>query len=349
MDQKKKMFAFINTVSIVFLIVTVVYFFYVQKIGIRQSRVAVSEQLYFFLVTDFLFFNTLHVPMTFALLFTVPGFRKWLENYSSIFRSMKLEMGIAFGLFFLISLLGGQIGIQVNKYQPASNLTFFIIYHTLFWLLASYHGIGQVYGISMIINKEEKHETENITSGIVEKFLFQLLPMLYFFRIIQLMLSAFINSLVITYATFFRINYILLIGACCAVFINAFFSPKTIRTKKVIFLSRIFIYPFVGLVPIASFAASANHGIEYLYVVRNVISNQENKKLILWTVVVAGLIWGILTMPRYFSATQYFSIGTLTPFLAVLTSVDLLHYWLDKNIFRFRNPVSLKYIGSLIK
>ena len=108
------------------------------------------------------------------------------------------------------------------------------------------------------------------------------------------------------------------------------------------------LIPFIGIVPFASFATQANHGLEYFYICRKIISKDTHKKKIWIAAVLVILLWAILVIPRYHNLNDSVDAELLTLWLSLLIGFDLLHYWLDRLIYRMRDSETRLLIGPLI-
>ena len=144
----------------------------------------------------------------------------------------------------------------------------------------------------------------------------------------------------------------LLIIACVGAILNAFTFPKEVRFIKGAYLARLLFLPFVGLTAITFFSIQLIHGVEYLFISHRMVSNSDSSEARksgihrkLWY---ASLIWGIIAIPRYFVLDKYFNDSFLAITIALLTAVDLLHFWLDRSLFRMRDPLNQRYVAPLI-
>ena len=147
MSKKITFFDFICFTSLILVLITI-YSYAVQPLINKNV-----DTYYFRIAKDFLFFNTLHVPLTIFLLFTNLNMNTWLRRKKTIFRKFKYEIILAFFIFSLTAYFAAQKGVVFFKTNSQINTYYVIIFKVLFLLLTAFHGLGQNYGISSVLNK----------------------------------------------------------------------------------------------------------------------------------------------------------------------------------------------------
>jgi hypothetical protein len=332
---------FVIGFGLVLLFITVIFYFYPAG---YYGRTSVEQAI----LRDFFFFNTLHVPMTLVMLFNLPEIKDWLRHKTSRFRNFKFDIAITFCFFIVISFFGFKQGLWIADHFQ--NLYVFFVSKVLFTVFTSFHLLGQNLGLSMIVNK--KSLLDSTRPERRERMLFRVLILAY---LAQLTLLIFIKDFEVfdrNVLLIFKVNGMFVLFCSLLVVINAFTYAQDIRKKKVLFLSRVLTVPFITFTPFAPFASQANHGIEYLFITKKMCSNSkmspELKKRTMRFLIFACTAWAIFVMPRYFKFNDYMNAFTMTLLLALLTSIDLVHYWFDRVLFRMRYSESRQFIAPLI-
>lgn len=337
------LFNFLGAISFVGLIFVVINFFTFNSFwpyGINNPYLA--------FIRDYFFLNSLHVPIIFVLLATESRFSAWAHQTPSIFFKFKYEVLAAVCFFALVSFYGGAIGRPIMRYKYIDNVEAYLIFNVLFFFLSTFHAIGQQYGILCIMNESFVDKLKFQKHLHFESLLYKFLPGLYFliqFRFFLVSVEhpwSHFESLL----NFFHITFVICISL---VLCNCLFFDKDVRYKKLFFLSRLLIYPFVGFVPFANLMTSICHGTEYIIPVRNVIRNSEKPQRLSFYLAVTVLVWGIIAIPRYQSSYIFLGIIESRYLFTLFSVVDLLHYWLDRMAFRMRNPLNRALIAPMLK
>lgn len=307
-----------------------------------------------YFLRDYIFLNTLHVPITMVMVLFLPELRTWMERKSSSLGKFKYEAIATFLFFMILGILGHRLGGKSVELQPLIALpSLNLAAKITFILLSIYHGAGQLCGVSLSIQKSQPHIL-NPLSEKRERILFRFLiwSLVAFGFCTTLNTQTLVGRMPTGTDLFLRVDLILIAVFAISIFLNAFSFDKSIKTKKLFFLSFLLIYPFFGTVPFVNLAIGANHGLVYFLISKKMISNStlnpfQKRKFYFYTGGVC-LIWGFIAIPRYLEKTDAFDSTGLILLLGFLTAMDLFHYWLDRNIFRMRHKENRDLIAPLL-
>ena len=126
--------------------------------------------------------------------------------------------------------------------------------------------------------------------------------------------------------------------------------------SKVIFLPRLLVYPLLPISIFAATALGAIHGMEYFFVSKRFLSSEKvfsyRKFYSLGAILfifmtILTLIYhrsGLLAvlnvqLPEPYSKAIWICLGALS----------FLHYWLDGQIFKMKDPLVRRYIAPAMK
>ena len=154
------------------------------------------------------------------------------------------------------------------------------------------------------------------------------------------------------------IFWLAVILAFFAIIKSALMRPEIFKTNKPIYLLRLLIFPFVAFSFAASCILTIMHGVEYVCVFNkmNSRSNQpeSNRMQVLITAVILLFIYGLLVfwVESKKSILPNGEVQIIEPtaqFFSILTiGLVYTHYYLDRIIFRMRDPVTRELVGPLL-
>ncbi len=339
------------------LIFTFIQLYDVYFLNLNNS----NRNLILSVLSNFVFFNYLHVPLTFLMIAFLPQFQKWskTDKSSGPFPFWVNAIFIYLFFFLLVFLSGGFI------LSYSYGLLFFAVALIIRIYLGALHNLGQVYGLSVILN------TNYITLNAGSPSRFDKLRNsekihIYIYTCIIVALQ-----LVFAFSIFGDPNayypksiwFLSLVGisliTIMSLFCTCLYYPKEMRQAKILLYLRLLLWPFEPISSVAFFARRANHGIEYMCVSTHMIQKEKfsNKKIVIFfsiygLVIVVWLFFFLaeLNLPKNDLSLDYFfkpfSLWQL--FFSMRWAVDLTHYWTDSVIFKMKNEVTRKYIGPLL-
>lgn len=343
--SKSPEFKIVNIVGIIGLVLVLISATDFIKIPILNDKQLIA------ILVNFALFNTLHVVLSFYLIFKMSGTREWLKRKKSIFGKFHWEFGIAFLVFFLISLFGSQIGSREPFKTNFGNTNSLVFYYIVFILLSTFHGVGQEWGIISILN-HERGESRNfrVFNKInFEKIVYKVIPVLLTFVGFLIAIKHFKNppsNLVTSLATFIGIIFVLIFFT---LLLLATFQERRIFGPKFLFLLRGLIKPFFFYSPFSILISQANHGVENMCInYRLIKSSGLNIRKIYLPIMALFAIWTVVSAGRYFDT----GLGNNTVFIVLmsfLTAIDLTHYWLERLIYRFRDKESFELVRPYMR
>ena len=310
------------------------------------------------IVVNTIFFNFTHVALTFLMLFTLPELEQWIDLKNRSRKEFWFKNSLIFLGFALIFLIP-------ELYKFDNILYAFVLF--FLGMMPLHHTIFQVKGLSACysqqISKLGLNDDELKTFKVcekIEKWSFYLLfANIFLFR----MLIDYINSNQNVFGLAFDVNFLstlnmticfLIVGALA---IAVYKQPKALRTNKPLYLARCLSFPLAYTSILASLATVVLHGVEYVCVFSKMNGRSDQPEAVKSKLFFAGgwLMFGVgifYTGQKLYShhietqglvAPLYFTI------IAVLTRASLyLHYYLDRQLFRMRDPITRQQVSSLL-
>lgn len=139
-------------------------------------------------------------------------------------------------------------------------------------------------------------------------------------------------------------------AAALAILINVATFPLPGKLRKLGFLFRLALWPLTPFSMMARVGTMAVHGIEYGCVTRKMMTTSQGSAN-LWivaglTVLIAvGAFYRDVFMSGISENTGFSALNVLA---ALSTAVSFSHYYLDRMMFRMRNPINRSYCGALL-
>ncbi len=298
------------------------------------------------IISDYLFFNTIHVPLTFVVLATIPEFKHWakLTKISGPF-NFWINALLVFLLSTTLIYLGG--GLLPNS---ANNFLFFINAMLFKNLMSNYHAVGQCLGISTIINQKyltKKCMDNNLKilklrrfEGLIATFIIWIFTFTGFY-----VLSSENREV----GSFSKLPILILLILSVSLVMSAFRYPKEIRFLKFKYLIRYLLWPLQLITPIALTARQMNHGLENMLVLNNIYKNSINetqKKFLKFSIFII-FIWVLIGLPRALNQAQLLGPSARI-FFSITWAIDITHYWADRVVYRMRDKTTRDNHGHLL-
>lgn len=132
------------------------------------------------------------------------------------------------------------------------------------------------------------------------------------------------------------------------------------QRNKLIFLSRLFLFPLSFFSIIAAVGYRAIHGVEYIFVYRKLFANSRGEAPnALWLGGLSVLLFVFTSFVALFSMNKadglgmYFAVGDQLPVwfrlvCAVATTRSYMHFYLDRIMFRMRDQAVSQWIRPLL-
>ncbi len=309
-----------------------------------HGRLTKMEHAIGMYVASTLFLNHLHVYFTFSLFF-LPEIKNWRSAYSPSLTKYVFRICMLFLIFTGLVLAYGDL-LGLNKYVVLVAGLFAILYN-LHHALWQFHGLARLYVKDQSkIPFYEELLTRFIFYAVVVRFVFKFSP--------AHLADPYASSIFLIDKLIFGLSVLAVIGLIYL----AFKQFKVIRTNKIFYVPRFFIFILAPDLSLSLAAIAAIHGIEYLFVFLKMKENscaiqKVKNKVLVSAIVLASL--GLLAISfRYEFVLSIFNEKkeSLPMFVQVLTSFaaacSFIHFYLDGQLFKFSNPQSKQFVLPLL-
>jgi hypothetical protein len=318
------------------------------------------EQKWLLAVGGILFLDSGHAALSFLLLRQSPDVKNWLnERDQGKWLKLEIELLLIFAFLFVVYWLYWS---SLSHSMPAWYFQLMIL---MFMLIPTHHQVSQIHGLSSTYNSliratielSPKELSEMRRREVLEKrailtlLATYLLPAALEQKILPLPVSDSVLQII------YYSLYALTTGLFLFIMWNSYRSPKSQKSNKTIYLGRLVLLPLAPLSVIALSSSFLFHGFEYLCVYRKLAtaSPLANPTRRFWLISFATVvIFSITTMcePAYVTGF-YYSDFTQTPMILQIAATFsaaaiTTHYWLDRQMFRMRNPSTRKWIGRIL-
>ncbi|MES2854461.1 MAG: hypothetical protein V4692_01305 [Bdellovibrionota bacterium] len=294
----------------------------------------------FYFLADIVFLHLIHTSFSFNMLIRYPEFRAWRFDYGSGNPVRVWWRWLAFALF-LFAFFYTSPSFQENK-------GLFIAIVLVTASIRVQHGITQTRGMAALYDRVLDRSTALDSAARRERFLFN---GIFFFMLPHVFVCApplEVNVLPFSKETIWAIRTVCVV--MCTIFVigllvNAWFTDHRTRTSKIPFLLRMFVVPLSFYSVTAIFAFSAVHGIEYFFVTRKIAqaTNREPSRFGWITYVAPALVIAAVFAPIYFIKEHPRWL------FAFATMISYVHFFMDKELFRFRHTASREHISPLLR
>lgn len=320
------------------------------------------------LIISFLSLQSLHVVLTFLGLIYLPEFKSWVQRSSKgktkiFWLKISLLTLTLFALFFYAS----------SPFYRSPNAPLYIVSLVVImnFMITLHHRLSQTYGISLAYSHRQNQSglPRPLRNYKIEKYAFVSLLMftllLYAFRLPNFAVVFQEYGFTLSNSVRKMIAYPSYIIAICLAFFLVFFSLyegisqkiKIYQNYKAAHSLKTIFYPFSLSSFIALLAMECLHGIEYVLIWRKLsrgssgrfLSNRAITLTISTIVVIFTLIvfipelWLRLELPR-----EGFQFLLLRIFVAANVAITYAHFYLDRKLFRMRNPASREIVGKIL-
>ncbi len=302
-------------------------------------------------IQDIVFFNGLHVCLTFIFIASTAAGR---ESYGLFIKKMG-----TFGLFRIGLVFFGSIFIYyyVHAVLPTGSVGQAAFYLGLAALRRK-HDLGQSKGLLRIANKQlpaNSNPEKWFNFNRIQLFEHHLINTFYFTSLAAMI--TFFNYGVDMGSigkTIFRISITASLLIAAAISFCAIMSPQGSRLWKLLYSARFYLKTFGPFSALAAYGGAAVHGTEYLFVTDKVIeSERRNSRFFLKSPVFIGtlaIVFGTFAAIRY---PEFFfpsmNKGDSAALTSIAAGIILTHFFVDFLIFtpkhEFARPL-LKVLSS---
>ena len=319
----------------------------IEKLFLSPATDLPNENIMRF-IANVIFFSGIHAAFTYTNIF-------YFKQVKNVLRYYKFAIGshlIIFLMFWIIFFN------QSNNYSFLINTFFLSVLITISFNI--FHISRQSLGLSLLYNynylntlpEESKKifiKNDNL-SRIFEKTAVNLIWLAGFINAIQ---SLKINWLRANESFFHKIFIGLTIMSCAALILSyvLIIKHKPLIKRKILFFPRYFIYLFSHMSIFVLFASRAIHGVESLFMQKNLYKNSEvtNKKKY-WFLTIVMLI--LVTLSKSQSLFTEFNLINNLLLINILSafsaSFTYYHIVLESFIYKMKNPYVRSQVGQLL-
>ncbi len=316
----------------------------------ESNKLSATANFSIYLLSEFIFLNSIHVFFTITMLFFVPEFKKYIVDKSKSMGCSVLNNWLRY--FFLVTLFFSLLR-YLSHMEGNSQITLqFISFMALVVsMYATYHSLMQTVGLSLNQYSSVLKNNNSETIKNIIKHERMLSPLLMIFTIILLIAAKLGSELTkgllffsLCAVLFFYISWILL---------KVYALDAQLFKLKILFHSRYFLFIFAFLNSFTIAARAAVHGFEYFMVTKKIMSNTKisyTKKSFLVYVSLASVFAFVMLYFIYVKFNHIFFNNTavvkytfLDDFCYVFSmSLSLTHFYIDSFIYKMSDPIVQK-------
>lgn len=297
------------------------------------------ERLVVSAVQNILFFNTLHVAITFFILVRYRQFREAIAASTEGHRSRFFVICFALVAMGPLLYMPAREGSGFSLYAVETG-TADIIFRVVYSFLAVNHAIWQVRGIGMSYGRSESQSSIKIDKRL-------------FITLIGSILAARGILFLLPYDGWVAVQVAFSIFSFLVALALVFHCWRSGQKLRAAFYFRLFYFPLIPFSTAAAFITPCFHGLEYIDYFRRMKTVGSFRQDLSWQMRVLAI--GVVVIPSLIFLTPY--LGFLAGSFAVVQSpiisffigihfgLGFLHYYLDEKIFLFSNPKTRAALG----
>jgi hypothetical protein len=291
-----------------------------------------------------------HNGLSWSLLFVTPEGRLWLRDKGGHRQLVKIFL-VATTIFILAAIT---FCFFLDEHGLILKL-----YLALDWFLIHHHSLNQTRGLSYIYGF---NSPEDLKSGLLkpihqqQAIAFNVLlglsqiPMLHYIFDLDVLTSP-IEKWAFALVTTLVVLWIILSNLPL---------PGNQR-NRIFYLARLFYFPLTSFWLSAALAFRVLHGIEYVFVYRKMIAQSKvgihlgRKVVILYSTLFfasAILLWTFSTVKSEGYLWLFPTDNPIPTWLRIMAALSVTrlytHYYLDRRLFRMRDPVTNKWMKHLL-
>lgn len=315
---------------------------FIIELFFQPSLYNLGSDMFWNFVRNILFLNTIHVLLTYIMIFRSSEIRAWLKE-NRIFKNLGLLRSIVFVqmffvAFFVIQKTSFPMGRIVDYSLYAGILVSFVIFG-----LKVHHSLSQVRYLARLYDAKYTPKMSGVRDSTeimnnaqrIEQRLFILL-IASFFLIGSVWYAIVGERLPFEYSEIARILSLILFIPCLGILVNFFRYPRPWNINKLIYLLRLIAFPLFYITPITTLVMSSCHGMEYWCIYSTTKKKSANG--VQWMSIGTWLLFllavGLLLTPYskmpvlnwLFPDLSSFSSSVL---IGVSVSFSFTHYYID--------------------
>jgi hypothetical protein len=296
-------------------------------------------------IVSYIFLNTAHIIVTFLMIGFLPEFKKWFSSF--LVPSVTTFKHLLAVLVILITNFIVAKAISVNDLYLSAGLLFLII-------LTLIHNFSQTKGILLLYNKSlwpHLNDGEKLIQKKIEnreRFLFSAA---LFFLISRIVLKEFLK--IKSSFLLFGLNAMFCV-AVAGILLNSLAFPAKNKSNKHRYQLTL-VYDALSLFsPFALLIRRSLHGIEYA-VYSQGIFQRSNRKWPRAAVIILFMSFSLLVLCTFLFSKKYFvgdsinlPVEVKTWIWFVLNSLEILHYYFDRYIFKFSEKSVQEHLSPVL-
>ncbi len=311
-----------------------------------------SQLFAFYIITEFVFLNSLHAVFTLLFFLNHDEFKSYLVSASKKIKYSLLYKWLFVYLFFVVLCCF----IFFNRTLTYNEITLVSLFAVTINLCRVHHTLSQQVGISLLYYS-------NTPDAFQKKYLSQcvflersLTPLFFGYFFVSLLVPIFSNK--ISLNILFYINIVITLLFVLLLFLITFKLNRSFSILRLAFALRYFLYPLAFISKFAAIGIGAVHGIEYFIINKKINTTKSvptfTKTKYIFYIALATLVFlGLISLINrfYISATpavQNNYMGVFFVGWVLFQSLSLLHFYVDAHIFKFKDPAVQQNIGPIL-
>lgn len=312
------------------------------------------------ILSDVIFVGTIHAILSYALLWCLPEFKQWINE-----KTKNRPWRFWFGNLAVVATVLFASFLTIYVGQGRNAISYLLAIYFLFDFFGVRHLIQQFKGLSLQYNQQTRQgrilrmdqlKKLNFYEKI-EKFLFDVLV----YSSVLLQLGAMTTVIKLTWFNPFEVLWFGIIFnflICAGLVILSAVQPGASSSFKSFFVLRVLLIPFRTVSIFANVVLRIFHGAEFMLLLKNILGNskasRQQKMTFIWVGLVLLCIAATCTLFKadIFGRFVYSKSLREYPYFAIIVSMNTVfnfaHYFMDAQMFRFKDPINRKHIGGLI-
>lgn len=315
---------------------------FILELFIQPSLYNLGSDMFWNFVRNILFLNTIHVLLTYIMIFRSVEVRAWLKE-NRIFRKLGFMTSVVLvQLFFIAFFVVQKTSFPMGRILDYSLYAGILVSFVLFGLKV-HHSLSQVRFLARLYDTKSSQKMSGLKDATlmtekaqkVEQKLFIIL-IASFFLIGSVWYAVAGEKLPFEYSKIAKILSLILFIPCVGILVNFFRYPRPWNINKFIYLLRLIAFPLFYITPITTLVMSSCHGMEYWCIYSTTKKKSANG--VQWMSVATWMLFvlavGLLLTPYskmpvlnwIFPDLSSFSSSVL---IGVSVSFSFTHYYID--------------------
>ena len=296
----------------------------------------ISGSLTVGIIVDLLFLNIVHNAFSFILIGCLSEMKSWVEYHGN--RMFWLKIG---GLIIILSA-----GIYLFLSHVFNSTTSMLIGLLIFTFLPIHHALFQTMGLSYVYTVQDSELKRRESNLKYEKFFF---IFILWGNVIGAVFAGYNFHLFQKVRS--PLSFIVFISV---LFIVARTAMQGLREAhdKLLFQARLFLWPLAFFSFVGILATRIVHGVEYYFVSVKMLKESKRISYVYVAALFLIIICAFACVRIYYLHSTSIAIRDdilLKTVTSISISITLVHYYLDRILFRMRKPINRQTTGTLLK